>query len=116
MLSSRPRDWCGRFGTAAGCTRRWEADRFQDEATVSTVRIFQNACSPMTRGNVRYGQISVTRTLPPIQFDDFRKSKVRNQVGYVRRNDDGRSYAAAAEIVLHNRAQRWAMQVIEMGM
>ena len=53
-------------------------------------------------------------TLPPIELDNLRESQIRNQVGNMGRNDDGRGHAARVQVILHNRAQRWAMQVIEV--
>src|ERR1700740_3585216 len=54
--------------------------RFQNEAAVATVRIFENACAPMPRGNMRHLQASMARGLPPIEFDDFGKAKVGDQM------------------------------------
>src|SRR5215472_14416806 len=70
----------------------------------------------MPRGNVCHQQIVKPRTLPPIQFDNFREAQVRDQIRNVRRDNDRRSHAARAQIVLHNRSQRWPMQVIEVRM
>src|SRR5215467_905629 len=44
---------------------------FQDEASITTMRILQNSRTPMTRWDVRYSQVSQPRMLPPVEFDNF---------------------------------------------
>jgi len=60
-------------------------------------------------------EIAMTRTLPPVEFNDFRKTKIGYQVRNVRRDDDRGSGAPGPQIVVHDRAQRRAMQMIEMS-
>ena len=55
--------------------------RLQYKAAVTAMRIFQDARSPMPRGNVRDREISVARAVPPVQFDDFGKAQIRHEVG-----------------------------------
>jgi len=68
----------------------------QDKAAVATVRVFENARSPVARGNVRHRQTTVARTFPPVEFDDLGEAEIGNQVGHVRGDDDGRRNAARA--------------------
>jgi hypothetical protein len=87
---------------------------FQHEAAIPAMRIFQDPGSPMSRRHVRDRNIVVPGTLPPVELDDLGESQIRNQVGNMGGDDDGRGDAARVQIILHNCAQRWAMKVIEM--
>src|SRR5690349_3159667 len=78
------------------------------------MRIFQNARSPMPRGHMRHIESAIARALPPVKFDNLRKSEIGDQIGHMRRNDDGRRCAALPQRVLHNGTQRWAMKMIEV--
>ncbi len=60
-------------------------------------------------------RLPTTRSLPPVEFDDLGEAEIGDQIGHMRRNDDRRRNAPRAQIVLHQRAQRRAMQVIEVG-
>ena len=88
--------------------------RLQHEAAIPAMRIFQDPGSPMSRRHVRDRNIVVPGTLPPVEFDNLGESQIRNQVGNMRRDDDGRGDAARVEIILHDRAQRWAMEMIKV--
>ena len=88
---------------------------FQDKAAVAAVRIFQNASAPVARRHMGNRQVAMPRTLPPIEFDDFREAKIGDQIGNMSGNDDGRCNAAGAQIVLHDGAQRRTMQMIEVS-
>src|SRR5579859_6036476 len=88
--------------------------RLQHESAITAMRIFQNARAPVARWDVRDRQRSPARTLPPIEFDDFRKSEIGYQIGHVRRNNNGGRYPACPQIILHNRPQRRTMQMIEV--
>ena len=68
----------------------------------------------MSRRHVRDRNIVVPGTLPPVEFDNLGESQIRNQVGNMRRDDDGRGDAARVQIILDNGAQRWAMEMIEV--
>ena len=103
----------GKVGSIACVIDRVFA-RLQDEASVAAMRIFQDPRAPVTRRNVRDRQISVARGLPPIELDDLGKAKVGDQVGDMSGNDDRRRDASLAQVILHNRAQRWPMQMIEV--
>ena len=59
-------------------------------------------------------RVAVARTVPPIEFDDFGESEIRNQIRDMARNDDGRSRAAGAEVIVHDGAQRRPVQMIKM--
>src|SRR5580704_19231813 len=48
----------------------------QHKAAIATVRILQDACSPVARRNVSYHHAAAARTLPPIEFDDLRKTEI----------------------------------------
>src|SRR5580658_5638502 len=87
----------------------------ENEAAVAAVRIFQNARAPVARRHMRYRQVAVTRSFPPVQFDDLGKAEIGDQVRNMRRNDDRRGNPTRAQIVLHQGAQRRAMKVIEVG-
>src|ERR1700723_2271224 len=43
----------------------------QHVSTVAAVRILENLRSPMPRRNMRHRQTAVTRTVPPVEFDDL---------------------------------------------
>ena len=81
----------------------------QDEAAVTAMRIFQNASAPVARGDMGNGQITVARSLPPIELDDFGKAEIGDQIRNVTWNDDGGGNAAGAQVVLHDGAQRRTM-------
>ena len=57
----------------------------------------------------------MARVVPPIEFDDFRKAQIRNQVSDMTRNHDRRSFAVSAQIILHDGAQRRPVEMIEVG-
>ena len=78
------------------------------------MRVTQNPRSPMTRGHVRYGYVSMAIAAPPVQLDDIAKSEVRNQIEHMLGYHYGWGGAAPAFGVLHERAQRWPMKMIEM--
>src|ERR1700682_139057 len=80
------------------------------------MRVFQYAGTPVTRRHVRHRQIAVTRILPPVQFDDLGKSQVGDQIGNMAGDDDGRRSSTLPQIMLYDRPQGWAMQVIEVRM
>src|SRR5579859_1714926 len=88
--------------------------RFQHEAAVAPMRILQNPRAPVARGHVGYRQIAVARSLPPVELDDLGKPEVGDQVRDMRRNDDRRRFSTSTQIMLYDRAQRRAMQVVEV--
>jgi hypothetical protein len=53
--------------------------------------------------------------VPPVQFDHIVETKVGNQVEDMMRDDDGGRYTLKPSCLLHNRAQGWPMQVVEVG-
>ena len=55
-------------------------------------------------------------TIPPIQLDHIVETEVGNQIEDVMRYDDSGWRSAAISSVLDNRAQRWPVQMVEMGM
>ena len=83
----------------------------QNKAAVAAMRIFQNARSPVARGYVRDGKIAVARSLPPVEFDDFGKAEIGNQIGNVSGNDDRRRDSAACA----GCSARWRAAMADAG-
>ena len=54
------------------------------------------------------------RTFPPIEFDNLREAEIGNQIGDMARNDNCRRFSPRTQIVVHDRAQRGPMQMIEV--
>jgi hypothetical protein len=88
---------------------------FEDEASISAMGIFKNTGAPVTRGNVGDGKIAVAGGFPPVELDDLGEAQIRHQVGDVSGNDDGGSNSPCAQIIVNDRAQRGAMQVIKVS-
>src|SRR5947209_15156653 len=86
------------------------------ESAITSVRILQDARAPVTRRDVRHREIAVARSVPPVKLDDLGKAEVRYQVRNVRRDDDRRSNAALAQVILHEGAKRRTMEMVEMRM
>ena len=62
------------------------------------------------------GQSAMTITIPPVELDYIIESEVGNQIEDVVRYHDRRRRSAAISSVLDDRAQRWPVQVVEVGM
>ena len=69
------------------------------------MRIFQNSRSPMARGNVCDGQVVMTVVIPPIEFDDFFKSEIRNKIEHMMRHNDSGCASRCAASMTNDRAQ-----------
>ena len=94
--------------------------RLQDEASVATMRIFQHPRAPVTRWNVRYRQVSMGASLSSTNpaasmISEKPRSDTRSETCV------GRSVMIAGVIprlrrliLLHNRPERWPMQMIEV--
>jgi hypothetical protein len=87
----------------------------QDIAAITAVRIFDNAGSPMTGGDVGDIEGAMTIGVPPLEFDNLFVAEIGDEVEEVMRNDErGRGSSLAAGLA-RDGAQRLAMQVIEVG-
>jgi hypothetical protein len=53
--------------------------------------------------------------VPPVQFDHIVKTKIGNQVENMMRNHDGGRHTLKTSGLLHNRAEGWPVQVVEVG-
>src|SRR5262249_45405851 len=73
-----------------------------------------DARTPVPRRDVGDLNVSVARILPPVQFNNFRETQVRDQVRNMRWNNDGWCDAARAKSVLHDGAQRRPVQMVEV--
>src|SRR5579862_2315377 len=87
----------------------------QNKASVAAMRVLQNARAPMPRRNMRHHQAAMSRTLPPVEFNDLGEVEIGNQIGDMRRNHDRRRPAPRSQIVLHDCAKRRTVQMIKMS-
>src|SRR5437773_9132133 len=104
----------GEVGGVAGVVERVPIVP-QDVATITAMRISDYPGGPMARRHMGDGQLTMAITIPPVQFDYVVESQVGNQIEDVVRDDDSGRRSAAISSVLDNRAQRWPVQMVEVG-
>lgn len=63
----------------------------QDVATVSAVRIAQNARTPVAGWYVRDGYIAMAVAAPPIQFNDIAETKIGHKIKHMFRDHRSRA-------------------------
>src|SRR4029077_19332317 len=79
------------------------------------MRISDYPGTPMARRHMGDGQLAMAITIPPVQFDHIVETEVGHQIEDVMRYDDSGWRSAAISSVLDNRAQRWPVQMVEVG-
>ena len=81
------------------------------------MRILNDARAPMPRRHVRDRQPAMAIAVPPVQFDHIAKAQVGDQIHDVMRHHDRwAERARRAPRLLNDRAQRWPVQVVKVGM
>src|SRR2546423_10768354 len=79
------------------------------------MRISDNPGAPMARRHVGNGQSAMAITIPPIEFDDIVETEVGHQIEDVVRYHNSRRSSATVSGVLNDGAQRWPVQMVEVG-
>src|SRR5262249_61262718 len=80
------------------------------------MRVLQNASTPVARWHMGDGEATMLVVAPPVKFHDLFEPEVGDQVENMMGNNDGGRFAGQPASFLSNRAQRAAMQVVEVSM
>src|SRR5581483_5242447 len=102
-----------KIGSISGVVDRMPSSA-QHVTAVAAVRVLQHPRSPVPRGYVSDGEITVTIAAPPVQLDHVAKTQVGDQIEDVLGNHHRRRRSPPALSVLHQRSQRGPMKMIEM--
>src|ERR1019366_357759 len=86
-----------------------------DVSAITAMHVAHNASTPMARRNVRNLHIAELKALPPIQLNDPSIAEVADQIADMPGHDDRRTFAGLAPGEPRNGAQRWPVQVVEVG-
>ena len=86
-----------------------------DVASVTAVRVFEDAGSPVARGDVGDFESAFVVAVPPLEFDDLLEAEVGDEVEDVVRDDERGRGAGLAAGLAGDGPQRLAVEMVEVG-